>query len=506
MTIIPAIDIIEGKCVRLVKGDYKTKKVYNLGPLKMAKLFERAGLKRLHLIDLDGAKRGKIKNWKTIRDIAQNSHLSVQVGGGIKNQQDIKKLLELGIERVILGTVAIKEPQKLKKFLKKFGSEKIVVALDIKGDKICYQGWQKEAKKELISFLKDLMKRGVKTVIVTDVERDGTLKGPNFSLYKKLVKTFPDLPRPFLRSKKGRGLEIIASGGIRNLEDLKKLAKIKVAGAVVGKAIYENKISLDELKFMIVKKIIPCLDCKIWKRKWSVVKGIKFEKLRFAGDPVKLAKKYLRDGADELAMLDISASQEDRKPFFALVKKVSTAIEGKIPLIVGGGISTLSDIEKILKAGASKVSLNTAIVKNPDFLNKAVKKFGSQKIVVAIDAKKKGKNWRVCILGGTKITNLDAIFWAKEVEKRGVGELLPTSKDRDGTKRGYDIEFLRKLKENVSIPIIASGGAGKKSHFYNALQKGKADVVLAASLFHFNEIKIPELKKYLRKKEINVRI
>jgi len=487
MEIIPAIDIIGGKCVRLVRGDFKLKKVYSSNPLKIAQLFQKAGLRKLHLIDLEGAKAGKIKNWKTIEKIAKNTNLSLQVGGGFRKEKDIKQLLDLGFHQVTLGTIAVRQPEKSKKFLKKFGKEKIVVDVGVKNGEIYFRGWQERTKKDIDSFLKDLIKLGVKTIICTDIERDGTLKGPNFSLYKKLISEFPKL-------------EIIASGGVRNIEDLRKLSKIGVAGAIVGKAIYENKISLDDLKFMIPKKIVPCLDVKNNK----VVKGVKFEKLRLAGNPIRLAKKYSDEGADELAMLDISASQEKRKPFFDLVKKVSRVI--KIPLIVGGGISTLSDIENLLKDGADKVSLNTSIVKNPNFLNQAVKKFGSQKIVVAIDAKRRGKTWKVCILGGTKETKLDAIKWVKEVKRRGAGELLPTSKDRDGTKKGYDLELLRKLKEAANLPVIASGGAGKMKHFLDAFTKGKADAVLAASLFHFNEIKIPELKRYLREKGINVRI
>ena len=488
MEIIPAIDIIEGKCVRLIRGNFKSTKVYSTDPVKIARLFQKAGLKRLHLIDLEGAKEGKIKNWETIEKIAKNVNLLIEFGGGIRDEREIKKLLNLGIDKVILGSLALKEPEKFKRIIQKF-QDKIIVAVDILGKKICYRGWQKKAKKDLNSFLRDLIKLGVKTIICTDVERDGTLIGPNFALYKKLISKFPKL-------------EIIASGGIRNIRDLKKLFKTGLSGAIIGKAIYENKISLDDLKSMTEKKIIPCLDCKIWQGKWSVVKGIKFEKLRFAGDPVKLAKKYSGEGADELAMLDISASQENRKPFFDLVKRVAGVIN--IPLVVGGGIGSISDIEKLLKAGANKVSLNTAIVKNPKFLNQAVKKFGSEKIVVAIDAKKQGQSWKVCILGGTKITNLDAIKWAKEVKRRGAGELLPTSKDKDGTKEGYDLALLRKLKEATNLPVIASGGAGKKEHFLEAFKKGKADAALAASLFHFGEIKIPELKKYLRQKGINV--
>lgn len=488
MEIIPAIDIIKGKCVRLLKGDFRSKKVYSSNPLKTAQLFQKIGLKCLHLIDLEGAKEGKIKNWETILKIAKKTNLKIEFGGGISDERDIKKLLDLGIDKVILGSLVLKEPDKFKKIVKKFQG-KIIVAVDILGKKICYHGWQKKAKINIESFLKNLIKLGIKTIICTDIERDGTLRGPNFSLYKKLISRFPNL-------------EIIASGGVKNIKDLKKLSKIGVAGVIIGKAIYEKEISLNDLKSMATKKIIPCLDCKTWKGKWSVVKGVKFEKLRLAGDPVKLAKKYSDEGADGLAMLDISASLENRKPFFTLVKRVTKVI--KIPLTVGGGINTLSDIEKLLKAGASKVSLNTAIVKNPKFLNKAVKKFGSQRIVVAVDAKKRGKNWKVCILGGTKITDLDAVKWAREVKSRGAGELLPTSKDKDGTKEGYDLELLRKLKEATNLPVIASGGAGKKEHFLEVFKKGKADAALAASLFHFGEIKIPELKKYLKEKRINV--
>lgn len=488
MEIIPAIDIIEGKCVRLVKGKFESRKTYNSDPFKIAQLFEKAGLKRLHLVDLEGAKEGKIKNWQTIEKIAKNTDLSIEFGGGVRGEGDIKKLLNLGVDKIILGSLVLRELEKFRKILRKF-KEKIIVGVDVKRGKICYRGWLKESKKEFYPFLKNLARLGVKTVISTDIKRDGTLKGPNFSLYKKLVKASP---KP----------KIIAAGGVRNTKDLEKLSKIGVAGAIIGKAIYENKISLKDLKSMMPKKIIPCLDCKLVKGRWKVVKGIKFENLRLAGDPVKLAKKYSDQGADELTILDISASLEKRKPFFDLVGQISKIIE--IPLIVGGGISSISDIEKILKLGADKVSLNTAVVKNPEFLNQAVKKFGSEKIIVAIDVRKKGKSWRVCVLGGTKETELDAIKWAKEVERGRAGELLPTSKDKDGTKEGYDVELLRELKENVSIPIVASGGAGKKEDFLEALTKGKADAVLAAGIFHFGEIKIPELKKYLREKGINV--
>lgn len=235
---IPAIDIITGKCVRLTKGDFKLKKVYSANPLRTAQLFQKAGLKRLHLIDLDGTKKGKIKNWKTIEKIAKGIRLLIEFGGGVREENDIKRLLKLGINRVIIGSTALREPQKFKNILKKFGGSKIIAAADVRRNKVCYRGWQREGEIDINSFLKKLTKLGIKTVLVTDIERDGTLNGPNFSLYKKLLKNFS-------------GLEIIASGGIRNIQDLKRLSRIGVQGAIIGKAIYENKISLDDLKFFL---------------------------------------------------------------------------------------------------------------------------------------------------------------------------------------------------------------------------------------------------------------
>jgi len=234
MEIIPAIDIIDGKCVRLIQGNFKSKKIYSSNPFKIAQLFQKAGFKRLHLIDLEGAKVGRIKNRKTIEKIAKNTNLLIEFGGGVREERDIKKLLNLVIDRVILGSLVLKEPKKFKKILKKF-DEKILVAIDAKGDEIYYRGWQQKTKKELSSFLKDLIKLGVKSVIYTDIERDGTLKGPNFSLYQKLISKFPNL-------------KIIAAGGIRNIKDLKKLSKIGLSGAIIGKAIYEKKIKLSDLK------------------------------------------------------------------------------------------------------------------------------------------------------------------------------------------------------------------------------------------------------------------
>ena len=235
MEIIPAIDIMSGKCVRLERGDYKTKKIYSSNPLKVALDFQNAGIKKLHIVDLDGAKEGKVKNWKTIEKIAKSTALKLQVGGGFRTQEDIQRFLRLGPHEISLGTIALKAPQKLKKFLKKFGNAKIVVDVAVKRRKIHIQGWQQKTKEGLIPFLHTLTDLGVKTILCTDISRDGTLKGPSFSLYQTLVKKFPNL-------------KIIASGGIKTVQDVRKLSKIGVAGVIIGKAIYEKKISLQDLK------------------------------------------------------------------------------------------------------------------------------------------------------------------------------------------------------------------------------------------------------------------
>ena len=252
---------------------------------------------------------------------------------------------------------------------------------------------------------------------------------------------------------------------------------------------------------MLAKRIIPCLDVD----RGRVVKGIKFKELRDAGDPVEVAKAYEEQGADELVFLDITASAEDRAIMLDVVKRVAETVF--MPFTVGGGVRTLQDIRTLLNAGADKVSINTAAVKNPNLIYEGAKRFGSQCIVVAIDAKKvvPGK-WEVYIHGGRTATGIDAVEWAKKAEDLGAGEILLTSMDRDGTKSGYDVELTRAVAENVKIPVIASGGAGKKEHFYEAFTEGKADACLAASLFHFKELTIPQLKRFLKERSIHIRL
>lgn len=251
---------------------------------------------------------------------------------------------------------------------------------------------------------------------------------------------------------------------------------------------------------MLAKRIIPCLDVKDGR----VVKGVKFVNLRDAGDPVSNASYYEREGADELVFLDITASYEDRDIMLDVVRR--TAEKVFMPLTVGGGIRNITDIRNLLKAGADKVSINTAAVKKPGLISESAARFGEQCIVIAIDAKRKGKGWEVYTHGGRTPTGRDAVKWAKEAQNRGAGEILLTSMDRDGTKKGYDLELTRAVSEAVGIPVIASGGAGTLKHLYEALTKGRADAALAASIFHFREFTIKETKEYLRKKGVAIRI
>jgi len=250
---------------------------------------------------------------------------------------------------------------------------------------------------------------------------------------------------------------------------------------------------------MLGKRIIPCLDIK----DGQTVKGINFLNIKNVGDPVELGTEYSNHGADELVYLDITASHEKRKLFANLVKRIAQNIN--IPFTIGGGINEISDAERLLNAGADKISINSAAIKNPGFVDQIAKQFGSQFVVIAIDAKLENENWIVYINGGRIPTNKELFSWALEVQDRGCGEILFTSMNHDGVKEGFACEALAKLSDNLKIPVIASGGAGKMEHFVDVFTKGKADAALAASIFHYKEISIPDLKNFLRKNNICTR-
>ncbi len=253
---------------------------------------------------------------------------------------------------------------------------------------------------------------------------------------------------------------------------------------------------------MHTKRIIPCLDVNNNR----VVKGVNFVNLRDAGDPVEVAKAYNKAGADELVFLDITASSDNRNTVVDMVRRVAEQVF--IPFTVGGGIRTVDDFKMLLREGADKISINSSAIMNPRLISDAADKFGSQCVVVAIDAKRRadGSGWNIYKNGGRVDVGIDAVEWARKVDKLGAGEILLTSMDCDGVKQGYDVELTRIISENVSIPVIASGGAGKKEHFYDALTEGKADAALAASLFHYKELEINDLKHYLKEKGVQVRV
>jgi cyclase len=251
---------------------------------------------------------------------------------------------------------------------------------------------------------------------------------------------------------------------------------------------------------MLTKRIIPCLDIKDGR----TVKGINFVGLRDAGDPVELAAKYAKSGADELVFLDISATEQKRKTLANLVLEVAAAID--IPFTVGGGISSVEDVDLLLKNGADKISINSSAVRRPELINELATAYGSQCVVVAIDAKQIDGIWKVHLVGGKQPTDINLLDWAEEVANRGAGEILFTSMDHDGTKQGFANQALVQMSNLVSIPIIASGGAGNTKHFFEAFTVGKADAALAASIFHYEEIAIPDLKKYLKEKQLPIRL
>ncbi len=497
--IIPAIDLYDGNAVRLYKGDFQQIQTYSNKPVEILKHFIEHGADQLHIINLNGAKSGDFfsgPNFDVILSLIKESNKSgckIQLGGGIRTERIIKELLDLGVYKVIIGTIHIENQALFKDLIKEYKDD-IIVAIDAFGDSLRIRGWIKDAKINLESHFMNLEQNGVSHFIITDISRDGTLNGPNIKLYKNLSR----IKRP--------DIKIIASGGISNINDIKSVLHY-TDGVVVGKVIYDKKISYENLKDLIIrydptnlaKRIIPCLDVKDGR----VVKGVKFNNLQDSGDPVELSKFYNFQGADELVFLDISATLENRASMIQIIRSV--AEEVYIPFTVGGGIKSLKDITNIIKAGAEKVSINTAAVNDPELVNEASRKFGSQSIVVAIDVKKKGKSWEVYIKSGTESTGLDGVKWAKEVVERGAGELLVTSMDKDGTQTGYDLKLINILSKLVSVPIIASGGAGNYEHFYQAIKCG-AEAVLAASLFHRKTIFINQLKRFLLKHDIKVRL
>lgn len=495
MKILPAIDILDGKCVRLTKGEFESKKIYSSDPLAMAKEFEQQGAKMLHIVDLDAAKAGKPINQKLIIRIAKTVKIPIEVGGGIRELKTAEAYLNSGVQRIVIGTKALTDSALLASLIKKFGSGRIVVAVEIKQGKIAIKGWQEILDKDYLDFAKELKALGVTEVLFTDVDRDGSLTEPNFTAIQKLI---------------ALGFNVIASGGISDLESIKKLEKLGASGAILGKALYENRINLKDalsslkLNSNLTKRIIPCLDV----RNSQVVKGFRFRDHIVMGDIVDLAKRYSVEGADELVFYDITASTEARTVSIDWVKRVAQVID--IPFCVAGGIRSVDDARKVLQSGADKISINSPALENPELINNLVKEFGSQCVVIGIDSLEKDGDYFVKQYTGdpakTQFTKWRTKTWALEVQKRGAGEIVLNCINQDGMRQGYDIVQLKALRQLLAIPLIASGGAGSPEHFRNVFLEADVDGALAASVFHSGAILIPQLKTYLSTNGIPIRI
>ena len=490
MTIYPAIDLLDGKVVRLTKGDYAQVSTYSDDPVDVAKQLEQQGAEWIHVVDLNGAKQGTSVNSEVIKSICKSVNAKVQVGGGIRTVDDAEEMLDLGITRVIIGTTALKQSNVLSDMVKQFGPESIVVSIDVKDGKPAAEGWLESTDLDSEELANQLRIAGVKTIVVTDVSKDGMLQGPNLKLVKEWI---------------SYGFEVVAAGGVTTVSDVVNLTKAGTEGAIIGKALYEGTITLSNAikaatPSNLTRRVIACLDIKDGR----VVKGTGFVDLVDSGDPLERAKSYSDTGADELVLLDIAATNEARKNRVELVKQVARLIN--IPFTIGGGISELDDIKRLLLAGADKVSIGSAAVTNPEFVSQAVEEFGGQAIVISIDPKREDDSWKAYIKGGSERTDVDAIDLAKDMAKRGVGELLVNSLDRDGTKQGYDIELLSAISNAVSIPVIASSGVGSLQDFAEVFDKTNVTAALGARVFHNNELGIEQVKTYLSDKGVLVRL
>lgn len=491
MLVIPAIDIIDGKCVRLTQGNFADSTVYSNNPVEVAKTFQKRGAALLHIVDLDGTQLGYPVNTEIILAIAKSVDIPLQIGGGLRSYEQAQEYLEKGIEKIILSTVPIENPKLLERLLNDFGSARIAVSVDVRDEIVATRGWLGKATKTVLDIIDVLKTAGITSVIVTDIFKDGLLKGPNFDLAKQFV---------------SEGFKTVVAGGVSSLEDLEKLNKLGAFGAIVGRGMYEGKVDLREAqqkvtyKNNLTKRIIPCLDVK----NRQVVKGTHFKALRHAGDPIELGKRYSESGADELVFLDIAATLENRKTLCDMVSRIAKEIN--IPFTVGGGVSTIADTKNLLNAGADKVSIGSAAVNNPKLVQEATGYFGSQSIVISVDAKKQKGSWKVYVKGGTEETDIDAMKFSKQMERLGAGELLVNSLDRDGTRKGFDLKLLKRITDSVNIPVIASSGAGSMQDFLEVFQKTDVDAALGASIFHYQEVNVMELKRFLSNNNLPIRV
>lgn len=488
--VIPSIDLLGGKVVRLYQGDFDQVRSYG-NPMRIVEHWQIPTQTLIHVVDLEASRCGKPREIETVSKLARLGY-PAQVGGGVRDVEDARLWIDAGASRVVVGTIAAEDPEMLGRIVDAVGVHRVVPALDVSDGIVRISGWESASSQSIPMVLGNLEKIGFEECLVTAVRHDGTLIGPSLELYRDLG----SMTR----------MKLIASGGVGILGDIATLARLgNLSGVVIGKALHDRRFSWGEAKAKadsarrIPPRIVPCLDV----RDGRVVKGVRFENLRDAGDPVECAIRYEKEGADEIVILDISATDEGRHASLETITRVASQMH--IPLTVGGGVRSIEDFRNLLQTGADRVSINTAAVENPDLIAQAATEFGTQAVIIAIDAKKVDDSWKVVTRGGKLVTDLDAVEWAGRCEALGAGELLVTSIDMDGTGAGFDIPLLRAIGDAVRINVIASGGAGSKLDLQEAIERGGVQAVLAASLFHDHELSIAELKGHLTKVGIPVR-
>ncbi len=502
--------------MRLAQGDYAKETVYGDDPVAVAESFCAQAATWVHVVDLDAARTGEPVNRDVVAAIvgAVGGRAQVQAGGGVRTVDAATALADAGVARVVMGSAAVADPDLVDQVA---GIVPVAVGLDHREGRLAVHGWTELTDVALDDALGRF--RSAAAFIITDISRDGLLGGPDVDGLASAVAA-TDVP-------------VIASGGVSSLDDVGALAAIDgLHGIIVGRALYERRFSVaDAIRVwrersgctrvrmraserqrtsgqrrpawpgnaVIVARVIPCLDVTDGR----VVKGTNFVNLRDAGDPVELAARYDAEGADELVFLDITASSDARDTMLDVVHR--TAEEVFIPFTVGGGIRSLEDARRMLRAGADKVSVNTAAVERPALVDAISTEFGAQCVVCAIDAKRRDGGYEVYLHGGRTPTGLDAVTWAAEATSRGAGEILLTSMDRDGTRKGFDLELTRSVVDAVPVPVIASGGVGTLEHLVEGVVDGGADAVLAASIFHYGEHTIAEAKALLAAHGVTVR-
>ena len=486
MQLIPSLDLLNGRVVRLTHGDFSTAKVYGDAEEILDALDVPRGA-RLHVVDLEASRSGRPIETDIVRRLARRD-LIVQVGGGIRSIDDARRWFDCGAERIVVGTVAANSPELLAALAETFGASRIVPAMDVREKTVRTDGWERTSSSSIGDVVGRVEALQFPEMLVTEISRDGALRGPSFELYRLL--------------RGATRLKIIASGGVSQTSDIVSLARLgNVSACVIGRALLEQRIDLREAYARLAalnsvpERVIPCLDV----RDGRVVKGVSFTNIRDAGDPVECAMRYEEEGADELVILDIDGNRSSTET----VRRVAESIF--IPLTVGGGIRSVEDFRDTLRAGADRVAINTAALRRPELIRECANEFGVQAVVLSCDAKRVRDRWLATVRGGKEVTAVDAVDWCRRAEQFGAGEILLTSVDRDGTNRGFDLELLRAVTNVLKIGVIASGGAGHLDDFRDAIEAGGARAVLAASLFHDRVLTVGDVKRHLEAEGIPVR-